>query len=85
MIPGIGVEQHIFEKLHIYFDGLQAIGVPPPFLVSFVFEGVKGAVYAVRPNGYDDPPPPIDRDILYLPECFIENFGTRTEYHKAAT
>lgn len=83
VIPGVATERHIFERLHGYMAGLQAANVPPPFIVSFVLEGVAGAAYAVNTDNFADPEPPIDRDILYLPECFIENFGATVDYHKA--
>lgn len=83
VIPGIGTEGHIFKCLHDYMAGLQAANVPPPFIISFVLEGVLGAAYAVNADTFADPEPPIDKDILYLPECYIENYGATIDYHKA--
>lgn len=83
VIPSIGFERHIFERLPLYFAGLQSIGVPPPFVVTFVLEGVDGCTYAIPMGDFDDPTSPINRNILYLPECLVENYGDAVTYHKA--
>ena len=46
-------------------------------------QGVRGARLGVRPQSLDDPPK-LDRDVLELPECIIEQYGTNASYQRAA-
>jgi hypothetical protein len=82
-ISGAGLESYIFERLSPYIDGLRDIGVPPPLIIMFTLEGLKGAHYAVMENQWDDYESPLPDDILFLPECVLEDYGTALEYHKA--
>ena len=82
-IPGLALERDIFQRLSPYIDGLRDIGVPPPLIIMFTLEGVKGAVYAVIENLWDEYEPPLPDDVLFLPECVLEDYGTALEYHKA--
>jgi hypothetical protein len=84
IIPGLKLEQDIFERLSAYIDGLRDIAVPPPLIIMFTLEGIKGAYYAVisEPWGeYDQQL--LSDNILSLPECILEDYGTPLEYHKA--
>jgi hypothetical protein len=51
----------------------------------FTLQGVEGAYYHVHGSSYDfdDVLPTIDRSVLCLPDCIIEDFGTETDYHLA--
>lgn len=82
-IPGLALEKHIFERLSVYIDGLRDIGVPPPLIIMFTLEGVKGADYAVMDDPWGDYEPPLPDDILFFPECLLEDYGTALKYHKA--
>lgn len=83
-IPGRGLEEHIFQRLLLYLDGLRDIAVPPPLILMFTLEGVKGAKYAVYSDilesHYD---PPLPESTLSLPVCILEEYGTALDYHKA--
>lgn len=82
-IPGLAIEEDIFRQLPQYINGLRDIGVPPPLIIMFTLEGVEGAHYTVMGNrcGEDEPPLPVD--VLSLPECVLEDYGTDLKYHKA--
>ena len=82
-IPGLALERYIFERLSLYVDGLRDIGVPPPLLIMFTLEGIKGANYAVMENHWGGYEPPLPDDFIFLPECVLEDYGTALEYHKA--
>ena len=86
-IHGPPLEKHIFEVLPGYLNGLCEVGVPPPVAVLFTLEGVKGIPYEVRQHIDDDidddPVPVIEREILYLPECLINEYGPDPDYHRA--
>jgi hypothetical protein len=49
----------------------------------FTLEGVEGAVYAVRQQLFDDSERILDRSLLCLPECVINEYATDLEYHRA--
>ena len=83
-IPGLKTEKDIFERLPPYIDGLRDIGVPPPLIIMFTLEGVKGAYYKVTSDSWGEYEPPLADKVLFLPECVLENYGTALEYHKAA-
>jgi hypothetical protein len=83
IIASIDLERKFFEVISSYMNGLRNIGVSPPIVSMITLEGVKGAYYAVR-NRLTDADPPIDRDVLALPECVIDDYGTDVSYHRAA-
>lgn len=76
-------EKQIFELLPRYINGLRDIGVPPPLIVLITLEGVKNAAYKVGNNIFDDPEPVIERDVVFLPECVINEYGDNAEYQRA--
>ena len=82
-IPQGKVEKHILQALPGYLNGLRDIGIPPPLVVLFTFEGVKGAYYAIPKDIFDDKIPVIERDVLHLPDCLINDYGTEEDYHRA--
>jgi hypothetical protein len=83
VIPGLGLEEYIFQRISKYIDGLRDIGVPSPLIVMFSFEGVKGAKYVVVSNPWDDDESPLPDDLIYLPECILEEYGTTLDHHRA--
>ena len=82
-IPGVALEKCIFDHLSPYIDGLRDIGVPPPLIIMFTLEGVEGANYVVREKTWSEYAPTLPDDVLFLPECVLEDYGTALEYHKA--
>lgn len=82
-IAGIGTEEQIFQVLHTYVTGLKDLGVPPPLIFMLTLEGVSGVSYTVQQNIWDDPEPVLPSDIITLPECVIEDYGTRSDHHLA--
>ena len=82
-VRGIGLGDHIFEVLSLYIYGLRDVGVPPPLIIMLTLEGIQGARFVVKRNPWDDYEPPIPDDILFLPECVLENFGTELDHHIA--
>lgn len=81
-IPGLGLEKDIFQCLSHYVDGLRGIGVPPPLVVMFTLEGIKGAKYVVKENPWGDEEIPLPDEVLFLPECVLEDYGEILQYHK---
>jgi hypothetical protein len=75
------LEKDVFEWLSQYIDGLRDIRVPPPLIIMFTLEGVKGAYYTESRLVENELPLP--DDVLFLPECILEDYGTVLEYHKA--
>lgn len=82
-IPGLGIEEQIFRVLSPYICGLRDVGVPPPLIVMFALEGVRGVHYHVQRNSWGDYEPPLPVDILHLPAAFIEDYGEEVDYHRA--
>lgn len=82
-VPIVALERQIFEVLPGYLQGLRNIAIPPPVVVMITLEGVKGAIYAVGNQLWEDTPPAIERPILFLPECIINEYGTEIDYHRA--
>lgn len=83
VVAGLALERSIFERFSNYVFGLRDLGVSPPLIVMFTFEGVHGARYAVSANPWNDPEPLLEGHVLTLPECLIEDYGTKTEMEKA--
>lgn len=83
LIPGLLVEQHIFEVFSSYIVGLRDVGVPPPLIIMFTFEGVQGAIYTVENNRCGDYRHTLPENVLTLPECLLEDYGSEVDHHKA--
>jgi hypothetical protein len=81
-IAGVRLERNIFSRLSGYLNGLNTIGIEPPIILLFTLEGVKGAYYHVIDQLLDEQIP-FDRAVIHLPECFIEDFGSDADYHRA--
>lgn len=82
-IPTLTFGHWIFDRLTNYMSALQQLDVPPPIILMISLQGVRGARLGVDPASIDDPPK-IDRDVLELPECVIERYGTDVDYQRAA-
>jgi Putative DNA-binding domain len=83
VIPGQKFERDIFEVLPGYLNGLRDVGVPPPLVVLFTLEGVKGVHYSALGGICNEPEPAIEREVLFLPECLINEYGPEVVYHRA--
>jgi Putative DNA-binding domain len=82
-IPTLDFDRWIFERLPNYLSTLQALDVPPPIVLMITLQGVRGARLGVYPPPIEDLPP-LDRDVLELPEIVIEQYGTELDYQHAA-
>jgi Schlafen, AlbA_2 len=81
-IPALDFDRWIFEKLPGYLSALQQLDVPPPIILMITLQGVLGARLGVTGHSFDDPPK-LDRDVLELPECIIERYGSEVDYQRA--
>ncbi|MFC3110089.1 hypothetical protein ACFQAT_00345 [Undibacterium arcticum] len=82
-IPSGSLEKQIFDRLPDYVNGLRDLGVPPPLVILFTLEGVKDAAYKVGKKIFNEPEPVIERDVVFLPECIINEYGEIADYHRA--
>jgi hypothetical protein len=82
-IPTLDFDRWIFEKLPDYLSALQRLDVPPPIILMITLQGFRGARLGLAPDSFDDPSQ-IDRDVLELPECIIEQYGADVDYQRAA-
>jgi len=80
-ILGLDLEKEIFHHMPMYLNRLRDIGVPPPLIIMFTFEGIKGKNYVVGENTRGGHPLPYSP--LFLPECFLEDYGEDLDYHRA--
>lgn len=76
-------ERHVFESLACYINGLRDLGVSPPLIIMITLEGVKDAAYKVHNSIFGDPEPVIERDVVFLPECVINEYSEVAVYHRA--
>lgn len=83
IIPGKALERQIFEVFPNYMNGLRDLGVPTPLVVLLTLEGTNGVTYAVSDDPWPEPETPFDEPMVYLPECYIEDYGTEHDYHRA--
>lgn len=83
LVPSAVFERTIFEVFPGYVNAIRDLGIPAPIVVLFTLEGINGAAYAVADDPFPEPEPPIQETPLYLPDCFIEDFGTDLDYQKA--
>ncbi len=81
VIPALGYERAIFDSITGYLNGMRSLGVPTPISILLTFEGVKNATYAADTNPIE-PETPIEEDILYLPDCLLEEYGDIEDYQK---
>ncbi|MEW8659532.1 MAG: ATP-binding protein [Candidatus Thiodiazotropha endolucinida] len=83
LIGGLGIEQYFFEIYENYLNGLRDLNVPLPLIAMISLEGVMGARYAVYNNMFADQEPLLNDNLICLPECVLESYGTTQDYHKA--
>src|SRR5258706_795395 len=82
-IPSSAFDRWILERFPGYLSAMQQLDVPTPIVLMITLQGVRGARLAVARQSYDYPPK-LDRDVLELPECIIERYGTNADHHRAA-
>lgn len=82
-IPSLVLEEDIIRVVPAYLNGLRDLGVPPPLVVLITLEGVVGVRYAVHETRYGRRVPTIERDVLCLPECVVNEYGSDADYHRA--
>lgn len=83
IIPALPLEEDIFNRLAGFVNGLKTLGVPPPLIVLVTLEGVSGAEYGISDNPWGDERSKLNENLIFLPECIIEDYGDVVEYHKA--
>jgi len=78
------LEEHIFNALPNYINGLRSLDVQPPLVLMLTLEGVAGAFYLVKNDTYFDELQSFDRAIIRLPECIVEEYSANiVDYHRA--
>ena len=75
-IASTHVEQTILEATRRYLQVVKLIGTSLPLLLMVTLFGLKGYVLATGSARPAYGSPPIDRDILLLPDVLLENFET---------
>lgn len=84
IIPSVKFGSDVFEILPLYLDALRSLDVPPPLAVMLTFDEIYGAVLGVsNARMAFDPPEPILRSVLELPEVIIEDYGSAEDYQRA--
>jgi len=85
IIPGLGLETEFFKVLDSYFEGLHLLDVSPPLVVMITLDDVEGAIYEAERNSFrlSHENHPIDRNTLFLPDCIIDTYGSKVDYHRA--
>ncbi|WP_338312515.1 AlbA family DNA-binding domain-containing protein [Bradyrhizobium sp. TM239] len=81
-VPALTFDRSILEQLPHYLAALRQLEVPPPIFLMITLQGVRGARLGIDQRPFDDPPP-IDRDVLELPEVVIEQYGSDESYQRA--
>lgn len=76
-IPSIAYERELLKSLAGYLGVLKGLNISPPVVIFLTFMGIKDFEMAVdRSRFWGNNYYKIDRDILQLPEAFIESYDT---------
>lgn len=80
-VQGYTVEELLRDYLPLYLEGLRALDVAPPFLVSVAIQGVRNAivVFDTRGGMFETPLPLLVDDLL-LPFSVISDFAAKDAY-----
>lgn len=70
LIPSIGYEERLINALQGYLELQRQLELRPPILVMLSLLGVKGYMMT---GDWDRQRVPIDRDVLPIPEVFVED------------
>jgi hypothetical protein len=68
------IQESLLSSLPEYMQNLSKLGIHPPIWCFLTLTRTKG-LGILPPNVFDEKPP-IDRDVLYLPEILIEDLAT---------
>jgi hypothetical protein len=80
MLGSVDFESTLVEAVPKYIRALETLGIDCPIVVAATLLGVKGAVLGID-NAFD-PPDPIRKDNVFLPEIIIEEYSTEDNYVK---
>lgn len=81
---GAGIEGYVLGSLVAYLSGLRNLGVTPPLAVMLTLEGVQNAAYGTQSDVFiDAAPPDFGRNVVKLPVCIIEDYGTAEDIKRA--
>jgi hypothetical protein len=76
VVPAFATEKATILTLRRIVAGLQALDVPPPFVVGLTLIGCGAAYYHTRQIHFaDDKPPAIGSDEAFLPEGQVDSYG----------
>lgn len=81
-ISGLELEREVFNLLSPYINGLRTLGVPPPLILMATIDSAEDADYRVGMSTYRRDPRLL-RDQLRLPECWLEDYGSDADHHRA--
>lgn len=71
LIPHVAIEKELIDGCNNYFRALRTLGIEFPWFLFITLIGVKG--FSISLGGmFRRNETPIDRDVLMLPELFIE-------------
>ena len=82
-IAGKSLEGKLHEHFPRFIQGLRDVGVPPPLIAMFTLEGVRGATYAAQRDVFGSYGRPLPQELMRLPECVLEDYGTTADHHRA--
>lgn len=75
-VPAFAIEKATVFTLRRIVAGLQALDVPPPFIVGLTLLGCAQAYYRTRQIIFDDGKPPIlGSSEVFLPEGQVDGYG----------
>jgi hypothetical protein len=84
LLPSKPFERHAVEAVPNYLKALAILEVTPPIVTMITLDNVRGAYLGMKQDEMIvQPPPPFDRDSLFLPEVVFEEFGSETDQIKA--
>lgn len=72
-MSGVGIEREIINQLSRVFEIYKSLEVSPPLFVMLSLVGVSGYIMTVKSVMFSDNNYPIDKDILIIPEIYVEN------------
>jgi hypothetical protein len=75
------IEQRLIERLPSYFQYLQALNVPPPYIVGLTIGGARGQQHAEQldVDRLAKRIPKFDRDIITVPEIVVDGEQLRLD------
>jgi hypothetical protein len=75
LVPSFKKKKKLIESFTQYLSALQMFGVQTPLVVFLTFVGIKGySMDLPFKNNYE-----IDRDVLFLPEVWIERYDVKAD------